>query len=71
MTRTNRDGKQLLLLPAGDMGPPDDPIGLALGIVAGDGEPDETWREVMKLFGRMAVRVYHQTHAGSGSASEC
>ena len=70
MTRTGMQGKQLLLLPVGDMGPPNDPIGVALGIV-GDGDPDETWREVMALFGRMAVRVYHQTHAGPGSVSEC
>ena len=41
----------------------DDPIGVALGIVDDDGDPSETWREVMALFGRMAVRVYHQTHA--------
>ena len=71
MTRTDREGKQLLLLPVGDMGPPDDPIGVALGIVDDDGDPGETWREVMALFGRMAVRVYHQTHTGSGPASEC
>ena len=49
----------------------DDPIGVALGIVDDDGDPGETWREVMALFGRMAVRVYHQTHAESGPASEC
>ena len=71
MTRTITEGKQLLLLPAGDMGPPDDPVGVALGVFDDDGDPDETWREVMALFGRMAVRVYHQTDPGSGPASEC
>ena len=70
MTRTN-GGKQQELLPVGDMGQPNDPIGVALGIVGDDGEPDETWREVMNLFGRMAVMVYYQTHAGSGPASDC
>ena len=71
MTRTNMDGKQLLLLPVGDMGPPDDPVGVALGIVGDGGDPGEVWQEVMALFGRMAVRVYHRAHAGSGSLPEC
>ena len=71
MTRTERDGQQLRLLPMGDMGPPADPVGVALGVFDDDRDPEETWREVMALFGRMAVRVYHQTHAGSGPASEC
>ena len=53
------------------MGPPVDPVGVALGVFDDDRDPEETWREVMALFGRMAVRVYHQTHAGSGSESEC
>ena len=71
MTRTSMEGKQLLLLPVGDLGPPHDPVGVALGVFDDDGDPEENWREVMALFGRMAVRVYHQTHAGSGPASEC
>ena len=71
MTRTDREGKQPLLLPASDMGPPDDPIGVALGIVDDDGDPDEIWIQVMALFSRVVVRAYHQTHGGSGPASEC
>ena len=69
MTRTSKEGKQLLLLPASDMAPPTDPIGVVLGI-GGDGDPDETWSEVMVLFGRVAVRAYHQMYGGSGSISE-
>ena len=71
MVRTRTEARQLSLLPAGDMGPPDDPVGVALGFVDDDGDPDETWREVMALVGRMVARAYHRTHAGSGSASDC
>lgn len=65
-----REGTQLVLLPAGEMGPPNGPVGVALGIVDDDGDPDETWREVMNVFGRMAVKVYHRAHAESGPASD-
>lgn len=70
MTRTNRNGKgegnQPLLFPIGDMGPPDDPVGDALGLGADDG--DAAWAEVMDLFGRLSVRAYRNAQAKSSAS---
>ena len=66
MTRTISEGKQLRLLPAGAMGPPDDPVGVALAFFDDDRDPEEVWREAMPLFIRMAVRAYYQAHVKSG-----
>ena len=65
MTRTNRKGKgnQPLLFPIGDIGPPDDPVGDALGLGADDG--DASWAEVMDLFGRLSVRAYRNAQSKS------
>ena len=70
MTRTSVEGRQLVLLPVGDMGPPDDPVGVALGIGDDYGDPDQTWVIVMALFGRISVRAYLQAYIGSESPSQ-
>ena len=56
-------------MPAGDMGPPDDPVGVALGLDGGD--LVDPWRPVMDLFARMAVRAYHQAQADVKASPQC
>ena len=65
ITRTNKEPRQLPLLPLGDLGPPDDPVGVALGIAYDD--PDAVWPDVMGLFSGMAIRAYHNAKAASES----
>ena len=68
--RNTRAPRQLPLLPAGDMGPPpDDPVGVALGLDGGD--LVDPWRPVMDLFARMAVRAYHQAQADVKASPQC
>ena len=67
-TPTTRTPRQLPLLPADALGPPDDPVGEALGLV--DDDPDVVWPEVMGLFARIAVRAYHAAQAKAKSESE-
>ena len=64
MARTERAARQLPLLPASDMSPADDPVGVALGIV--DNDSDRQWSLSMYLFARMGVRAYHQARAEAG-----
>jgi len=66
MKRAGREPKQLPLLPAADFAPKRDPVGDALGAV--DADPDAQWALVMDLFGRMAVRAYHDAHEGAEPA---
>ena len=54
-------GKQYPLFPIGDLGPPDDPVGDALG--TGDADGDVAWAAVMDLFGRLSVRAYRNAQA--------
>ena len=61
MARTQRAPRQLPLFPAGDLGPPDDPVGAALGIP--DDESDDPWSPAMDLFARLAVRAYHRARS--------
>ena len=70
MTRTSVEGTQMVLLPVGDLGPPDDPVGAALGIGGDAGESAQTWVIVMALLGRMSVRAYLEAYAGSESQSQ-
>ncbi len=66
MARTDKAGQQLLLLPVGDLGPPDDPVGSALGLLDDDDwDPYYAWREVMFLFGSVATRAYYQAQSKS------
>ena len=58
-------GKQRPLFPIGDLGPPDDPVGDALGM--GDVDGDVAWAAVMDLFGRLSVRAYRSAQAKSAS----
>ena len=58
-----------LLLPVGDLEPPDDPVGSALGLLDDDDQdPDHAWREVMFLFGSVAARAYYQAQSESRSS---
>ena len=66
---TTRAPRQLPLLPAGDMAPPDDPVGVALGVL--DDDSDDPWQPVMDLFARLAVRAYHQAQAEAESEPQC
>ena len=68
-TRNTRAPRQLPLLSAGDMGPPDDPVGVALGLDGGD--LVDPWRPVMSLFARMAVRAYHHAQADVKASPQC
>ena len=68
-TRRERAPRQLLLLPLGDFRPPDDPIGVAMGIA--DDDPDDVWPVVMDLFARLAVRAYHQANVEAEGSLEC
>ena len=57
MTAVKGEGQQPFLFPVGDLGPPDDPVGVALGL-EDDEDPAKAWEEVMGIFARMAVRAY-------------
>ena len=61
MTAAKDQGKQPFLFPVGDLGPPDDPVGAALGLEE-DEDPAEAWEEVMGMFARLAVRAYREAH---------
>lgn len=63
MKRSDRPPRQLPLMAAADIDPPDDPVGVALGVAVGD--PDGEWRLVMDLYSRMAARAYHTARAES------
>jgi len=65
MARTDMEGHQLLLMPVGDLGPPDDPVGTALGLLDDDRDPRCAWREVMSLFGVVATRAYYRAQSES------
>ena len=67
MSRKEREPRQLPLLSASDMGPPDDPVGVALGIA--DDDSARVWREAMDLYGRIATRAYFEAHAAPEPAS--
>ena len=72
MQHTARTPRQLPLMCAGDLGPPDDPVGLAFGIVGDDdASSSRVWREAMDLFGYIATRAFLSAEAESGASPEC
>ena len=72
MQHTARTPRQLPLMSVGDLGPPDDPVGVALGIVGDDdASSSHVWREVMDLFGHIATRAYLDAQAESEASPEC
>ena len=60
MTAANDEGKQPLLFPVGDLGPPNDPVGAALGL-EDDEDPAQAWEEVMDMFAKLAVKSYYES----------
>ena len=60
MTAAKDEGKQPLLFPVGDLGPPNDPVGAALGL-EDDEDPAQAWEEVMVLFAKLAVKSYYES----------
>ena len=68
MTAAKGEGQQPFLFPVGDLGPPDDPVGVALGL-EDDEDPAKAWDEVMGMFARLAVRSYFEAHGRPQSGS--
>ena len=63
MKRTVRAPRQLPLFSTAQLGPADDPVGVALGVDHDD--VDAIWREVMDHFARVSARAYHEFRAES------